>query len=236
MTASRSDGRGTVWSEFDLATLRRRYPNEPAATLAADLGHPIGSVYRAAQRLGLRKSAEFFASGQGGRIAPGTNYGASGRFVTGLTPWNKGLKGYQPGGRSAETRFKPGRAAHEAHNYQPIGSLRVTKDGILERKMTDDTRLVPARRWTPVARLVWEAEQGPIPAKHIVVFKPGLKTTELALITVDRLECITRAENQRRNSQWARYPIEVARLIQIKGAITRQVNRINQEAKEGTTP
>lgn len=222
------------WTPAQLAELRQRYPHESAATLAAELGHPLGSVYRVAQRLGLRKSAEFFASGQGGRIAPGTNFGACGRFVTGIEPWNKGLKGYQPGGRNVETRFKPGRKPEESHNYAPIGSLRVTRDGILERKMTDDPALYPARRWTPVARLVWEAAHGPIPARHIVVFKPGMKTTEPELITADRLECITRAENRRRNSAWARYPVEVARLIQLKGQITRQVNRINRENKEGT--
>ena len=61
-----------------------------------------------------------------------------------------------------------------------------------------------------------------------------MKTTELALITADRLECVTRQENQRRNSQWARYPIEVARLIQIKGQITKQVNRIARENQQGT--
>ena len=223
------------WLEADLATLRQRYPHEPTAKLASDMGRTLRTVYAAAKRLGLRKSAEFFNAGHGARIAPGTNFGASGRFVTGLTPWNKGLKGFAPGGRAAETRFKPGRPPQEARNYVPIGGHRFTKDGILERKMTDDPSLYPARRWTPVARLVWEAAHGPIPAKHIVVFKPGMKTTELALITVDRLECITRAENQRRNSQWARYPIEVARLVQIKGQITKQVNRIAREQIERNT-
>lgn len=222
------------WPPADLATLRQRYPHEPTARIAADMGRTVRTVYGAAQRLGLRKSAEFFSAGHGSRIAPGTNFGASGRYVKGLVPWNKGLKGFAPGGRSAETRFKPGRRPEEARNYVPIGSHRITKDGILERKMTDDPSLVPARRWTPVARLVWEAAHGPIPAKHIVVFKPGMKTTELALITADRLECITRQENQRRNSQWARYPIEVARLIQIKGQITKQVNRIARETQQGT--
>jgi hypothetical protein len=226
------------WTAQDIAALRQRYPNELTAALAADLGCPIGSVYRAAQRLGLRKSADFFASGQGGRIAPGTNFGASGRFVTGIAPWNKGKE--HPAARTnprvRATQFKPGREASQARNYRPIGSHRVNKDGILERKMIDDPSVFPARRWTPVARVVWEAAHGPIPPKHIVVFKPGMKTAELDLITVERLECITRAENQRRNSAWSRYPIEMACLIQIKGTITRQVNRIIKESTERLTP
>lgn len=224
------------WTAADLATLRQGYATTPTADLARELGRTVKTVYQTAQRQGLHKSPDFFAAGHGGRIQPGSNYGSSGRFVTGQKPWNKGLKGFHPGGRSTETQFKPCRDPKEARNYAPIGSHRITKDGILERKMTDDRSLFPARRWTPVARLVWEAAHGPIPDKHIIVFKPGMKTADPDLITVDRLECITRAENQRRNSAWSRYPIEMARLIQIKGTITRQVNRIVKEGIERTTP
>lgn len=47
-------------------------------------------------------------------------------------------------------------------------------------------------------------------------------------ITIDRLECITRAENLRRNGVW-RDP-ELGKLYQLKGAIARQVNRIRKES------
>jgi hypothetical protein len=91
--------------------------------------------------------------------------------------------------------------------------------------------MYPARRWTPVARLVWKEANGPIPEGHIVVFKPGQRTAQLELITVDRLECIDRAEHARRNHPRSKSP-ELARLVQLKGAITRQVNRIAREAEQ----
>ena len=81
---------------------------------------------------------------------------------------------------------------------------------------------------------MWEAAHGPIPDGFIVVFKPGLKTAVCEEITLDRLECITRAENARRNHPAQRDP-ELAKLVQLKGAITRQVNRIKKQ-QEQTAP
>jgi hypothetical protein len=66
----------------------------------------------------------------------------------------------------------------------------------------------------------------------VVRFKDGQRTTNVADITLDRLECITQRENMRRNSNWTKYPVEVARLVQLKGAINRQINRMNKEAAQ----
>lgn len=66
-----------------------------------------------------------------------------------------------------------------------------------------------------------------------MVFKPGMKTAVLEEITLDRVECISLAENARRNHPRNKHP-EYARLVQLRGAITRQVNRINREAQEAT--
>lgn len=221
------------WTEPQLAVLRQFYPDLPAANLAQVLSRPVSSVYQMAAKLGLRKSEAFNQSDASGRTQRGkTNPGMQAtQFKPGTTPWNKGKKGstgLHPNCRATQfTSRKP----EQSRNYQPIGSLRVTKDGILERKVTDDRNLVPARRWTPVARLVWEAAHGRVPPKHIVVFKPGMRTTDPALITLDRTECISRAENARRNHPRNKHP-ELARLVQLKGAITRQVNRIVREAQE----
>ena len=113
------------------------------------------------------------------------------------------------------------------HNYVPIGTLRVTQDGILERKVTDDPTIQTQRRWVPIHRLVWQTAHGPIPPGHIVVYRKGMKTMVEEEITIDRLECITMAENMRRNNVY-RDP-ELGKLYQLKGAITRQVNRIKRK-------
>ncbi len=222
------------WTPESLATLRRLYPDHTADVVAKVIGCSVKAVYTQAREQGLAKSAAFLASDKSGRVQRGKQNPAmvANQFKAGHRTWNKGkpgTTGLHPNCRA--TQFKPGRPPEEARNYQPIGSLRISKDGYLERKVTDDPSLVPARRWVAVHRLAWEAEHGPVPAGHIVVFRPGMKTTVPELITADRLECISRAENARRNHPRNKSP-ELAKLVQLKGAITRQVNRITREAKE----
>jgi HNH endonuclease len=223
------------WTPTEIQLLRQAYANTLTQTLAHTLQRTVKDVYAKASALGLRKSAEYMASDRSGRVQRGKQHPSmvASQFKPGMTPWNKGLH-WDSGGRSHETRFKPGQLLGAAqHNYVPIGTLRIgSKSKLLERKVTDDPSLYPARRWVPVHRLVWEAAHGPLPAGHIAVFKPGQFTNVEGDITLDRLECITRAENMRRNSCHTRMPVEVARLMQLKGAITRQVNRINREHRE----
>jgi len=217
-----------TWSAIDLAILQEHYANSITRDIATALGIEVRLVYAKANHLGLHKSAEFSASDKSGRILKGGKLSQQTQFKPGLVPWNKGTH-FTAGGRSSETRFKKGVMGGAAkHNYLPIGTLRISKDGYLERKTTDDPSIYPARRWVAVHRIVWEAAHGQIPYKHIVVFKRGQKTAIEADITPDRLECISRAEHARRNHPNS-YSPELAKLVQLKGAITRQVNRIQKE-------
>ena len=233
MTKSRNiNAPRRLWTAQEEQMVRDLYPDTTCVKLAMLLDRKPGSVYAVAARLGLTKSEAFKASERSGRIQRGHQNPTMvlTRFKAGQQPWNKGTN-YQAGGRSVETRFKKGHMSGAAqHNYLPIGSVRVCADGYLERKMTDDQSIVPARRWTAVHRLVWEAAHGPIPAKHVVVYKPGRKTVVLEQITLDAIECISRKELVKRNSVWGKDP-ELAKLYQLKGAITRQVNRITQESQ-----
>jgi hypothetical protein len=219
------------WSDMELDILRRLYPDSRTDTIAAAIGRPVASVYNKALSLGLRKTEAYLSSANAGRLDG--KRGAEKRFGTGHTPWNKGLKGsagLHP--NSVRTQFRTGqRRGVAAFNYQPIGALRVSADGYLERKVTDDFNIAPARRWIGVHRLVWEATHGPIPRGMVVCFLPGKHTTEEALITPDVLEMVSRADLARRNHPRTRSP-ELAKLVQLKSAITRQVNRIAREAKE----
>ncbi len=224
------------WSPRDERWLRELYPEHTAAFCAQVLGRSVKQVYQKAAALRLGKSPEFWAGDLSGRVRRGRQDPrmAATQFKPGLTPWNKGkpgTTGLHPNTRA--TQFKPGRKPEETRNYRPLGSLRITKDGYLERKLTDDPSLHPARRWTAVHRLVWEAVLGPVPRGHIVIFKPGTKTVVEAEITIDRLECISRAEHARRNHPRSKSP-ELVKLVQLKGQITRQVNRITREAEQAT--
>jgi len=216
------------WTDTELLVLKRFYADMPTRAIADALGRPVTQVYGKATKLGLAKSEAFFNGPYSGRLTDGS-LGVSGRFQPGLVPWNKGKPGstgYHPNTR--RTQFKKGEMSGAAqHNYVPIGSLRVTKYGSLERKVTDDPSLYPARRWRPVAHLVWEAEHGPIPSGHVVRFKPGMHTIEEAEITLDRLECITLAENMRRNTLH-RYPTEIVDAIRARAVLNRRINRVQK--------
>lgn len=213
----------TFWTDEQLRLLRELYPDNRTEDIAPHIGRSARSIYSKAKNIGIKKSAAFLASGLAGRL-DGVRGGAT-RFKKGMTPANKGLRrpGWAPG-NMAKTQFKKGRIASEARNYVPIGSLRLSKDGYLERKTTDDPTVYPARRWVAVHRLVWIETNGPVPDKHMIVFKNGMRTNQLEQISLDRLECVSLAENMRRNT-FHQYGPEVAQAVQLRGAITRQINK-----------
>lgn len=204
------------WTEAEEAVMRARYANEPTAVIALELKRSDRSVYAKADLMGLSKSAEYLARPESGRLMPGSRRGSKTSFKKGNSPWNTGKQGWQAGGRSKETQFKPG---NRPRTWLPIGSERVVDGGVLQRKVTD-TRY-PPRDWVAIHKLVWVEANGPVPKGHIVVFKNGDRTD----VRIENLECITRGENMRRNSYHTRYPKEVAQLIQLRGAVNRQINK-----------
>ncbi|MAM87543.1 MAG: HNH endonuclease [unclassified Hahellaceae] len=167
-------------------------------TIAAVLGRTRSAVKNRAITLGLKKSAEYMATGPG-------------HFKAGGTSWNAG-KSMPSTGRTAETQFKKGQ---RPHTWKPIGTERVSKDGYLERKISET-----GRRWRFVHLLVWEAVNGPLPKGHAVVFRDGNRQN----ISLDNLECISRAELMSRNTIH-NLPPEIAAAKQLIGALNRQINK-----------
>lgn len=223
--------KGPIWTHEKIALLRKLYPVSLTADLELVFGRNVASIYGKAASLGIKKSAEFNESARARKLN-GT-HGVEFRFQPGNPAWNKG-KHYQPGGRCAETQFKKGHLSGRARQLvQPIGALRVTKDGYLERKINNSMPL--QRRWKAVHRILWEETHGPIPAGFVVRFKPGMKTARLEEVTLDRLEILSQAENMRRNSYHTNYPKEIAQLIQLRGAVKRKINnreRLNNDTAE----
>jgi hypothetical protein len=207
------------WTPEHDAMLMACYPHSTATALAKALDATHSAVYQRSHKLGVRKSEWFCASILASRLRRDDNPGVAWRFPKGNVPFNKGRKGVSYPGMQ-ETQFKPGQMPHNTH---PIGAYRITKDGTLQRKISND-KGSNSKRWRGVHELVWVEANGPIPPKHIVVFKPGTRTTELEAITLDKVECISLAENMRRNT-YHRYGKEIAQLVQLKGAITRQINK-----------
>ncbi len=232
MTKSRGINQAkALWSKERDALMREFYPSVPTKAIADALEITEKQVYCKAKHLGLKKSEAFLASDLSGRVQRGKQdpQMIAHQFKPGIRPWNTGTH-YTTGGRSSETRFKKG---NKPHTTMPIGSYRTVTEKTgrkhLELKISD-AKGSNDKRWKPVSRLVWEAKNGPVPAGHFVVFKPGMHTLVVEEITLDRVECITLAENARRNHPNSYNP-ELARLVQLKGAITRQVNRIQKESQ-----
>lgn len=221
-----------MWTQSEIDSVRRDYPDTDTEELAARLGRTVVSVYGRSNILGVSKSAAYVARKNLTEAETLRRTGVVHRFPKGHVPANKGLRrpGWSPG-RMATTQFKKGRPACESRNYKPIGSLRVTKDGLL-RKVTDDPYIWPARRWVAVHRLAWIDANGPVPPGHAVAFKAGRSTTDLDKITADAVELITRAELMRRNSYHNNYPKPIAELIQLSGAVRRQINRRLRKAEK----
>jgi hypothetical protein len=211
-----------TWTPEDVAILRELYPMRLASVVAARLGRKVESIYAKAEKLGLKKAPEFYAGEFSTRLTGRAGSGM--RFVPGSQPWNKG-KSYQAGGRSAETRFKPGhRGGRALEKYKPIGSERISADGYLQRKVNDDLPL--QQRWKSVHVIVWEATHGPVPKGHLLVFR----NRDRADIRLDNLELITLQENMRRNTVH-NLPKEVAQAVQLRGALVRKINNRKTETQ-----
>lgn len=225
---------GRIWTPAEDRLLRERYPDEPAADLVKALGHPLTSIYQRAKKLGLEKSEAFRKSEKSGQILRGrTNPKmVATQIQPGARPWNKGIKGsYGLHPNCRPTQFRKGKLqGRAAQVVQPIGAERVTKGGILQRKVNNDMPF--QRRWKSVHSLVWEAAFGPIPPGHRVVFLPGQHTSVAAQITPEKLELVTHAELMRRNSYHTRYPKELGLVIQMRGALNRKINRLTKETAD----
>ncbi len=214
MTAKRS------WTGYEIEALRAQYANTLTATIAATLGRTPSSTHQKAIKLGLSKSAEFIANASRARMTPEHPARAE-QFAKGHKTWNAGIA-FDAGGRSAETRFRPGNVPQ---TWLPVGSQRLDKDGLLELKFAD----LPGKDgWIHAHRKAWEDINGPVPAGLIVVFKPGRRTAKLDEITADAVEAIDRAELMRRNT-YHRFGPEIAKVIQLRGAINRQINKRTKE-------
>lgn len=208
------------WSGYEEDVLRADYRTTLTAEIAASLGRTASSTYQKALKMGLRKAPGFVADTARERVTADHPIRGT-RFAKGHTTWNAG-KSYEAGGRSAETRFVSGNVPQ---TWVPVGSTRLDKEGLLVLKVAD----LPGKAgWIHAHRKAWIDANGPLPAGYIVVFKAGRRTSDIEQITVDSVEAITRAELMLRNT-YHRFGPEIARVIQLRGAINRQINKRTKE-------
>lgn len=214
--------KGKLWTDAERDELRRRYPTQTSAEIAKALGRPYTSVCSEVFKLGLKKDRLVVAAIARDRSSNPNHGGNRTRFKKGNIPFSKGTKGVH--GNHPNTRGTQFKVGSKPTRTLPVGAYRVTHGNTLERKLTDEPG-PPSKRWFAVHRTLWESANGPIPPGHVVAFKTGTKSIELEQIRLENLELISHAENMHRNSHHANYPPEVSKLIQLRGALTRQINK-----------
>jgi len=202
-----------IWTSERDTELRRLYADHSARECAAAMGLDVKAIEYRSKKLRLFKSAAWIRERARQAMERTDHPARRSRFQPGLMPWNKGTH-YAAGGRSAETRFKPGQLPH---TWNPIGHERETKEGYLQRKVRD-TR-VTSRDYAMVHHLIWRMHGRSIPLHHALTFRDGDKRN----FDINNLELVSRTELMRRNSVH-RLPKDVARAVQLLGALKRQIN------------
>jgi hypothetical protein len=215
------------WSTEEIEILQSTYPSSLTEDVAKALNRSVSSVYGMAYLLNIKKSEEFLISDASGRKNVLAESGKAHRFPKGHVPMNKGKKQSdymtkEQIAKTAKTRFKKG---NRPHNYKPVGSRRITRDGYIEVKVKDPNK------WKLLHRIVWEQHNGKIPSGMNVQFIDGNRKN----CSIENLYLISRADQLRNeNSFHARYPESIKKLLTLKRVLTRSINKIQKAQSESS--
>ncbi len=141
------------------------------------------------------KSALAFSQVRAACHNRGFTTGRDTRFVPGQRPHNAGIKGWGAGAAgkgSQATRFPKG---HQPANYQPVGSERRTTPHRRYGFYQIDVKIADPDVWKAKHLLVWEAEHGPVPPGHVLVFADQNREN----CSLENLLLVTRGELARAN-------------------------------------
>jgi hypothetical protein len=197
------------WTPEEDAYMREAYATTPTSDMAAHLNRSKSSVFGRAELLKLRKSEDFFLI-HGKRFHAHTpNQGT--RFKTGNVPFNKGRKQSEwlspdKVENVRKTQFKKG---SRPHNTVPVGTERISKDGYIEVKVSEDA-------WKYKHRVEWEKHHGAIPAGHNVQMRDGNRQNW----HIDNLYLISKADNMARNTI-ANYPEPLRKTMKLVSKLTK---------------
>lgn len=164
------------FSNNEDAFLMANYLKIPTKRMAKMLGRSEGTARQRLKILGIVVPPEIVEK-----------FRQQSYFPKGNISWNKGrempLEVYE---RCKDTMFRKGQISH---NKQPLGTMRITKDGYMEIKISEPNK------WDAYHRVMWEETFGKIPAGHIVRFV----TKDKMNVHPFNLELIPRSEHCRRN-------------------------------------
>ena len=188
--------------------LRDNYLTMPVKTMAKVLGRADVVPRQRMKILGLIVPAEIIAQRK-----------LQSRFQQGSVPPNKGRKQVEymtaeAIERTAASRYKKGNLPPNTMHDHAI-SIRNDSSGT-PYKFIRISKAV----WIPLHRYNWIQANGPIAPKMKLIFKDR-NTMNCEL---ENLELLTPGELMERNS-FHRYPKEIAQVIQLRGALNRQINK-----------
>ena len=210
------------WKPSDLVKLRSLYPHLPTKEVAKALNCSEKRVSNKASALGLKKTEDCLGS-HAFRTCVGNGKGS--RFAKGQVPWNKGRKvsdilSEEALERMRKTTFKKG-------HFPKTGYVQET--GIITQR-TDKrgkpylTYKLAHGKWVFYNRYVWEQYNGPIPPRHVVIYKDGNPLN----CDINNLQLISMAENIKRNS-YLNYTPDMQEIVRLRSSITRKINKIKTQ-------
>ncbi len=208
----------------DIKLLTDLYPNTPSRVIAEMIGCSVHSVHNLAFRIGLKKD-QIYLSNMNKQLGKSlSESGRETRFHKGEIPSNKGLRQEQYMSaeaieRTKRTRFKKGNLPHNT-KYDNAISIRMDSKGRSYKWFR-----IGLGKWIPFHRHIWEQANGRIPKGYNVQFKDG----DPLNCAIENLYLISQADQlKNENSLHARYPEDIQHLIQLKGALNRQINKITK--------
>lgn len=193
------------WTMEETELLIEHYPHKSTKEVAQMIGKSIEQCYAKSFALQLHKTPEYLATEASGRLQKSRQQS---QFTKGHTPWNKGLKGIQIGGK--ETQFKKG---NKPPNHKEVGAERIDEDGYIYIKIAEHTR------WVLKHRHIYEQHHGKLEPHMIVTFRDK----NISNFEIENLEAITKVENMERN-RITKYPKPIQETI-------KTLNKLWQEIK-----
>lgn len=128
----------------------------------------------------------------------------------------------------ASKRFQPGNKAganqYREPRHAPIGNFRYGAGKYLTVRLTVTGNI--SRDYVLMHHLVWELHYGPIPDKHIVIFKDGNReNTDPANLELKSFE------DRMKHNSYLRFPEELREVIILKALITKALKKRKKQSE-----
>ena len=206
------------WTQQEIDTLTRMYPNHYAREIAGILGRGISSIHCKANSIGLESSLEKIQ--RAGYETSKSPASIATRFQKGSVPLNKGKKvSPEVYSKIQPTMFKKGSTPV---NHRDVGEERVNVYGYIEIKVSEPNT------WRLKHRVMWEQVYGTIPMGYNVQFKNHNPLD----CRIENLYLISKADQMaKENSFYAKYPKKIQEIIRLKGVVNRAIHKAEKNGK-----